>query len=640
VLATALFVCDPVAQAFELGGHEIIEAAAYKRLLAMELVPGTGAPAVSGRALVAMLIADGVLDEPPCFDRDHPRGDCGADQRLDLPLLYWPLLHAGGPDLVLDRQLGQQGQCQHFMANTTDSLTPIDPAFGVPAALVTEAYLRCVRVAGTAFDLILRDPQLATWRLAGTYVLMHAIQDSYSAAHANRTPRFEIVHLLSWTLIDWPRYLLHGRWSFAPETHHAPSDRRDADFLLWDGRASDGRACRDFHNAYAVPEECLTERAKAAVDAVVDLLVAIYKQRADARDAGRPASLFSASGDEAKAWRGFVREHLPSVSTPALLPVAPHRPLRRSDVFVGVQALAGDHALGGGLWGAKLFIGPAVPFVLALTGGAGYARSDGVGQLAASMNLGLLLPLVRRFSIGASPVGVRVACDTHFDGCTADAVAGLGVLLIPLGDAAWLGITGPDWSWTDRAIGRSWFGVAFGWSHERVRRRAPPAPDAIAAWDPPRLDEVHAFRSARSTRAIYLAATMVSRPENSFGGFGLEWRLDRDVWDRRAGISPGLQIEVDGGRIEQSEPGGGLAVAPTVRAYLLPNRLAVSATPALVRAGAIAGRAFTVDVAARAGVVVDVGRLELAIDSPPISYVATARIHPLPVAVRLGFLLD
>src|SRR5262249_44153352 len=159
----------------------------------------------------------------------------------------------------------------------------------------------------------------------------------------NRSPRFEIVHLLSWTLIDWPRYVLHGHGNFAPETHHEVTDRRDADFLLWDGRASDGRACRDFHNAYAVPEECLTERARAAVGAVVDMLVTIYTQRTQARAAGRRPSLFSSSGDEAKAWRGFVREHLPSVSTPALLPTEPHEPLRRSDVFVGVQALAGDH---------------------------------------------------------------------------------------------------------------------------------------------------------------------------------------------------------------------------------------------------------------------------------------------------------
>jgi len=47
-----------------------------------------------------------------------------------------------------------------------------------------------------------------------------------------------------------------------------------------------------------------------------------------------------------------------------------------------------------------------------------------------------------------------------------------------------------------------------------------------------------------------------------------------------------------------------------------------------------------VDVAARAGVVLEVGRLEVAVDSPPLSYVSTARWHALPITVRLGLRLD
>jgi hypothetical protein len=639
VVAGAALVSS-AAHAFELDGHEIIEATAYKRLLAMDVVPGAGVPNVSGRALLAALIAAGVLDEPPCFDRTRPRGDCGDDQRLDLPLEYWPRLHAGAADLVIDRQLGQHGQCQHFMATTADGLTPDDPRFGVPAALATEAYARCVRVAGAVFDLILRDPQLAHWRLAGTYVLMHALQDSFSAAHANRNPRFEIVHLLSWKLIDWPRYAWHGRLSFPARTHHAITDARDADDVRWDARSRDGRACRDFHNPYAFPEECLTERARAAAGAVVDLLIAIHRSRAVAAAAGRPATVFSASGDEAGAWMAFVHEHLASVAAPAELPASPPEPPRRADVFVGVQGVLGDHRLGAGLWGAKLFLGAATPFVLGFTGGAGYTRTDGGNQVVAGMNLALLLPLIRRFTIGAAPAGVRVVCDARFESCRPDVVAGLGVLLVPLGDATWLGVEGPSWSWTARSVGSTWGGLSFGWSHERVGRRDPPAADVLATWDPPRPDDVRAFRSARTTRTVYLAATAISQRENSFAGVGLEWRRDRDVWDRRSGLGPGLQLEVDGGRIETADTGGGIAVAPTVRAYLLPNRLAVNATPALVRVGAIAGRALAVDVAARAGVALEVGRLELVVDSPPLSYVSTARWHPLPITVRLGMRLD
>lgn len=261
------------AAAFQLAGHEVIEAAAYKRLLAMDAVPGTGEPGVSGRAVLAALITAGVLRPPRCFDRARPHGDCDDRERLELPLGHWPVLGSGAPDLVIDRQLGQRGQCQHFMAQTADGMSPLDPRFGVPGALVTDAYARCVRLIGAVFDGILRDPHLAQWRLAGTYALMHGIEDSFSAAHARRDSRGRVVHLLSWTLIDWPAYLWNGRWSFPPDTHHAVSDERDDDYLRRELRLADGRACRSFLNPYAVPEICLTERARAAVDAVVSYLV-------------------------------------------------------------------------------------------------------------------------------------------------------------------------------------------------------------------------------------------------------------------------------------------------------------------------------------------------------------------------------
>src|SRR5437764_13484300 len=119
------------------------------------------------------------------------------------------------------------------MANTDDGLTRDDPRVGVPAGLVTEAHQRCVRTAGAVFDLVLRDPGLASWRLAGTYVLMHAVQDSFSAAHANRDPHLDIVHLLSWKLVDWPRYAWHGHLRFEAPTHHGISDERDADYVRW-----------------------------------------------------------------------------------------------------------------------------------------------------------------------------------------------------------------------------------------------------------------------------------------------------------------------------------------------------------------------------------------------------------------------
>jgi hypothetical protein len=121
-----------------------------------------------------------------------------------------------------------------------------------------------------------------------------------------------------------------------------------------------------------------------------------------------------------------------------------------------------------------------------------------------------------------------------------------------------------------------------------------------------------------------------------FVGAGLDWRLDRDQWNRRAGFDPGAQVEIDAGRIDSDVAGTSLTAAPTLRAYVLSDRIAVTATPALIRVGAFACRAVAFDVAARVGVALEIGRLELEADSPPLSYVSQARWHPLPVTMRLG----
>ena len=640
-LTIAIGVWTIPASAFELQGHKVIEATAYKRLLALDAVPGTGPPEVSGRTLLAALIAMGVLAQPPCFDRDNPGGDCGPAQRLDMPLRYWPTLGAGEADLVLDRQLGQRGQCQHFMAPTRDGLTPIDPRFGVPGGLVTTAYLSCIRTLGAVFDGILRDPRLAQWRIVGPYVFIHALEDSFSAAHVNRDPHFKIVHLLSWTLIDWPTYALHGRASFPAATHHAVSDHRDYDYLRWDARTSGGRLCRDLHNPYAFPEECLTDRAKAAADAVVDFLILTYRLRTRASAAGRQASLFSpvASGDAA-LWMAFVREHLASVAVAPELPSQPRSPLPRANLFIGAQGLAGSHLWGAGLWGARFIIGPATPFLLGITGGGGYSRMDSVGQLGASAQLSLLVPLVRRFTIGVAPAGMQLVCDTGFESCHADAVATLGVLLVPVGSATWLGVEGPRWSWTERTIGPSWVGLSIGWSHEEVPRFEPPRPEAAATWDPPRPDEVRSYRHARSTKSFFLATTVASRPNNAFVGGGLDCRWDRDYWGQRTVFAPEVQLEIDSGRIERSGPGGSLAVAPTLRVYLIPDRIALTVTPALIRFGSFGDHAVAVDVAGRAGIALDLGHVELGVDSPPLSYVSRALWNALPITMRLGLQFD
>jgi hypothetical protein len=627
------------ASAFEPGGHEIIEATAYKRLLSLEVVPGTR---VSGRLLLATLIIDGVLRQPPCFDLSEPGGMCGPERRLELPLAYWPVLGSGGPDLIIDRQLDERGQCQHFMARTSDNLTPLDPHLGVPVGLVTDAYARCARLAGVALDGLLHNPRLANWRLVGMYALMHGIEDSFSAAHVARDGRWNVQHLLSWTLIDWPTYFALGIYSFPPETHHAVHDDRDLDYLRWDGRADNGQRCKTLLNPYAVPESCLTERARHAASAIVDLLVAAYRVRAQAEAEGRTPTLSSPEGTV--LWSAFLRTHIPSVEPITSIPTETRVARPRPDLFAGAQVSGKPGAWGVGLWGTRLLVGPAVPFVLGFTLAAGYTRADSGGAAVAHVGVGLLLPLVRRFAIGVAPAGGRIQCDTGFHACTTDVTATLGILLVPVSSHTWLGVEGPQWSWTERALTGAWAGVAFGWSHElgpeEEARRATRTGGPSLTWNPPPPSEVTAFRLSRWTRLVYVAASVISNPGEQFVGAGVEWRRDRDRWDQRSGPLIGFAAEVDHGALGGNQHAGALALAPVLGLYLVPNRIAVTTEPARVLLGAVAGPGFGADIAGRAGLVLDLGKVELIVDSPPLSYVSPDRWHALPFSLRLGLRLE
>jgi hypothetical protein len=232
---------------------------------------------------------------------------------------------------------------------------------------------------------------------------------------------------------------------------------------------------------------------------------------------------------------------------------------------------------------------------------------------------------------------VVVGCDTRSGHCNATPFATLGDLIIPLPAATWLGVQGPRWSWDERALRGPVVAFALGWSHEQAPHR--PGPDAAATWDPPRPDEVRAYRHTTTSWLFFLSATAASTAENQWVGGGLELRRDLDRWDHRAGWAPALSLSLDHGTVEGTR-GTSLAIAPTVRAYLLPGRIAVAARPAFIRVGALAGHSLAADVAGLLALSFDLGRLELSIESPPLSYVSRARWHGLPFSVLMGLFFD
>jgi hypothetical protein len=368
------------------------------------------------------------------------------------------------------------------------------------------------------------------------------------------------------------------------------------------------------------------------------LLIDLYRLRDEASSQGRTATSSTAGG--AAIWRDYVGTYLASaeVAVDVTAPENDGRP--RPDVFLGALASVKEGGWGAGVWGARLFIGPALPFALSVTAGAVYSRVDAVNSLGATAGVGLLLPLVRRFAIGASPAGVQVQCNTRFGACTVDTVATVGNLLVPMGEKFWMGIEGPRWSWTDRAFNGTWVGLGFGWTGERLPEVDASAKDAAAGWSPPRPDEVEAFRRSRGTFLIFAAASAASTADNEVVGAGLGWRLDHDRWDHRSGLAPGMEVEIDGGAINANPHAGALTVAPFLAAYLVPDRLSVRVIPALLQVGAVTGHGFGADVAGRAGIVFDAGNVELGVDSPPLSYLSRQRWHELPISVRLGLMFD
>jgi hypothetical protein len=304
-----------------------------------------------------------------------------------------------------------------------------------------------------------------------------------------------------------------------------------------------------------------------------------------------------------------------------------------------VQGSIARDGWGTGAWAGQLFYGPTLPFALALTAGAGFDRRGGSGAVVGALGLSIYLPVIRRFAIGVTPAGVALRCDTRFETCDATLVATLGELLIRLPHSAWLGLQGPRWSWNERALRGPIAALALGWSHEMTPPEGRAGPNAVTTWNPPAPEEVSGYRMGSTSWLFFLAATAASTSQNQWVGGGVELRRDRDRWDRRAGWAPAVSLAAATGTTDGTR-GGTLSLAPILRFYLVPNRIWLGATPVALRVGALDRQSYGVDVAGVAALGLIVGRLELTVESPPLSYVSRDRWHAIPVPMRLGLLFD
>ncbi len=265
----SLLVLAQGAQAFTANGHDVIEATAYRHLLAQANIRRLSAIAghvVSGKDALDLLIAYRILARPRDW-KDGPVTDV---------LNTLPVLRSGNLDYILSRQFEGNSQCFHFMARASDIYwdTTTDPTYHYPHMLYDSAYPRCIAFLTSTFRVVLNNALAARAGNHDAYALMHCIADSYCSAHTDRDSNWTIIYLKVWEPTAFVPFLLHpyaerfwgGPWG------HKLVDKRDAGY--WDNSVVDP-TCSSATNPYQVHYECLSRRAKEAVTAIQDLLIVL-----------------------------------------------------------------------------------------------------------------------------------------------------------------------------------------------------------------------------------------------------------------------------------------------------------------------------------------------------------------------------
>lgn len=687
VAGAPLLLLAREAAAFSVAGHEIIEATAYRRLLARQNIDDGKLGKVSGLDAARYLIRYGVLQKPPCFEPTSEREakDC-AERNREYPAGGWFVVGSGAPDLMTSRQFSTNGQCFHFMSSSAEVWdSEPDPRLGVPRGLAHEAYQRCTRALGSVLADIVSKPEHSNRRYRGYYALVHAVTDSFSAAHVERDERGNVLFLKPWSLRAVIPYALPTRWNawkyFGSHVHHGPTDERDSDFLV------DSEACKDLaRHPYAVPESCLTDRGKAAAEAITDLTELIYRVLHRRHPADRPAEEEDDDDDEGDTpralrskdleneWRVFLSKHLRSaLEAPDLRIPLPDEREWSPEFVAGFRfrnEARPDSTDLGAIFGTTLVSNITLPIIPFVSAEVGCRRINGACETYVGVDpLTTMLPVTEGLQVGATPVSV--IAQVTGDDREVSVGANLGRADIYLIDALWLSLSGPRYSWVHQRMEGELYAVSIGtaWSartsvlgkipllgdvgskpvdvlRKRVDVREVDDPDdqpVGPAWTPPRLSKDYRLKSW--TNIVDVASgTLV--PEDGAGDYGLGgyaifW--DRDRWNRRAGFAVGARIDASFYVVEEDKYFGPL-LGPAFRLYLLPDLLALEARPILFAGGyrmnAGEESAFW-DASAQGDLVfLPLNHLELSVSSPRFSWRDMDRKRGSNIALRIGFAIE
>lgn len=607
VAAAALTLVPRAADAFKPLGHDVIEATAYKRLLAEQQVPGTG---VSGKEILASLIRRGVLAQPTCFPATRGTEAPCTPPPTDEPGEWLPQVRSGREDLWLARQFSGSEQCFHFMASTSDVYESTGVAAGgVPERLAELAPPRCMRFVNGLVDSIIgrqHHPDDA-------YVLIHAVVDSYSGAHAVRDEgnRWKLEYLKPWRLLGLIDYCGNpSGWRYWSLTyHHDFSDSAD------DAWRVDSPSCPEPAEdaVYSVPERCLTDRAKEAAGVVHDVLVALYLMAHARAHDHETAAWMSVLGrlqggetTDAERASPYASETVWVPGLTAAASLGAYTTVRRTEAFARVDWVLQDLSV----------FAPLVPSLRVDVGAAHGADS---GYVVRSPIMGFTLPVSRGLSIEMPSLQLQVR-----SGPRLDVVTNLvGLDFFPV-DGYFVGASAGQYSFatgvTDFAptvmLGYAAGSEAAVQTRPHRRRKQPPASgvteEAVRPEDEWLVPTRYRTVSPR-VRYWYLYATEIGfSPQGGQAGLlgqQIVWRFA--PWAAAGGHALLGGMEVSGTAYFSAH------AFPVLRLWPVPGGpIALESQPIGVVAGTTGERGFVSGMATPLSLVFDLGDLQIALDGP------------------------
>ena len=654
-LATAVLAGIAVpAHAWESKGHTVIEALAYRTL-----VEGHGGEPPRPDVL-RDLIDDGALEAPWCFGRDrNPPGDCRRPP-AENPLLWWPRPETDRPDAFFRRQFSDPGQCYHYMATLPDALTDPVPSTDVPRALATSAVVRCQDFLDGLLRQVVVDGGAGTRRSGfGLYEMLHAVEDSFSGAHAQRQGE-RLEYLRVWKPIERIAGVPTERTARIPDgVFHTWDDSRDGTYVREGG--AEGCDARTDH-PYDVPYECLSGEGDLARQALVELLVLVR----DLRLAQRAAPAGTDTRPEASpAWRRYRARWLTPVHPCEGAECDVRQPPEVSPgvyAFLGIDArLATPGTFDVAATGRVLRYAEGLnPFVYALSASLGYELEEGAGSSGfAGLGFGLGLPLGFRAGLGLTAAELRVLFG-----------ASTGIELLTrllrfdyaLGPELAVSVEAPiAVNWVVPAVHWSLaVGISYGLSSPRLAggnslvRQEEAAERQDPEWVPPPAP----YGRLQGRRLSFLAFVGVSPttpPDAAVAGrnyglgqLGAEMAWDRDRWGGRHAFTPvaSLAIGLRNTSGDSSYLTGTLGLG--IRWYLL-GPLALSVTAVRVEGGPKVrgqgegdggtgvhgppGSEYFLVAGSRAGLALRLGIADLLVEGPTIAWTS----DPLGMHEILGF---